>query len=126
MRRLMNPAVDYADGPGAVVGRVPGTHSGSRPADPTLLGLLRILTGLMLLYTHAVWGLVLGDFFGPAGWLSPELVRAIQQDQYTYSFWWLVPAGGMWPAYGVSHGDPGAVHGGALHPPDLGPVARWS
>ena len=72
------------------------------PADPTLLGLLRILTGLMLLYTHAVWGLVLGDFFGPAGWLSPQLVRAIQQDQYTYSFWWLVPAGGIWPAYGVS------------------------
>ena len=24
------------------------------PADPTLLGLLRIFTGLMLVYTHAV------------------------------------------------------------------------
>ena len=101
MRRLISPAVDY------VVDLARSfAHDWNEfwftPADPTLLGLLRILTGLMLLYTHAVWGLVLDDFFGPAGWLSPELVRAIQQDQYAYSFWWLVPAGGMWPAYGVS------------------------
>ena len=72
------------------------------PADPTLLGVLRILTGLMLLYTHAVWGLVLDEFFGPASWLSADLVRTIQADQYAYSFWWLVPAGGIWAAYGVS------------------------
>ncbi len=45
------------------------------PADPTLLGLIRVLTGLMLLYTHAVWGLALNDFFGPASWLRPRLVR---------------------------------------------------
>ena len=35
------------------------------PADPTLLGLIRILTGLMLLYTHAVWGLALCRFLRP-------------------------------------------------------------
>ena len=52
------------------------------PADPTLLGLIRVLTGLMLLYTHAVWGLALADFFGPSGWLSVELVRTIQAEQY--------------------------------------------
>src|SRR5208337_2793470 len=51
-----------------------------RPADATLLGL----------------------FFGPVSWLSPALVRAIQQDQYTYSFWWLVADGWMWPVYGFS------------------------
>jgi hypothetical protein len=72
------------------------------PADPTLLGVLRILTGLMLLYTHAVWGLALNEFFGPASWLSPELVRAIQADQYTYSFLWAVPPGGLWAAYALS------------------------
>ena len=77
MRRLLNPVVRDLT---ARRGRSPrtGTPSGSRPADPTLLGLLRILTGLMLLYTHAVWGLVLGEFFGPVSWLSPALVRAIQ------------------------------------------------
>ncbi len=72
------------------------------PADPTLLGVLRVLTGLMLLYTHAVWGLVLGDFFGPGAWLSERLVRAIQDGSYTYSFWWLVPGQWIWPAYGLS------------------------
>jgi hypothetical protein len=72
------------------------------PADPTLLGVLRILTGLMLLYTHAVWGLALDDFFGPKSWLSPELVRALQSDQYAFSFWWWVPARGIWYAHAVS------------------------
>ncbi len=40
------------------------------PADPSLLGAMRIMTGLMLLYTHAVWGLELRRFFGPSGWLG--------------------------------------------------------
>ncbi|QEH31931.1 hypothetical protein OJF2_03980 [Aquisphaera giovannonii] len=101
MRRLIRPAVDYA---------ADLVRSSARdwdafwftPADPSLLGLLRILTGLMLLYTHAAWAPVLVDFFGPAGWLSPELVHAIQQDQHAYSFWWLVPAGGTWPTYVAS------------------------
>src|SRR5438128_8452414 len=72
------------------------------PADPTLLGVLRILTGLMLLYTHAVWGLALDDFFGPASWLNSGLVRALQRDEFAYSFWWWIPAGGIWPAHAVS------------------------
>ncbi len=72
------------------------------PADPTLLGLLRILTGVMLLYTHAVWGLALADFFGPASWLSPSLVRAMHAGQYVVSFWFWLPENWMWPAYVVS------------------------
>lgn len=72
------------------------------PADPTLMGLLRILTGLMLLYTHAVWGLALDDFFGPSSWLNPELVRSLQRDQFAYSFWTWVPAGSAWLAHGSS------------------------
>lgn len=69
------------------------------PADPTLLGVVRILTGLMLLYTHAVWGLAFNDFFGPSSWLSPQLVQAIQSDQYVYSFWTYVPAKWAWLAH---------------------------
>ncbi len=72
------------------------------PADPSLLGVLRVLTGLMLLYTHAVWGLVLPEFFGETPWLSESLVRSLSDGLYSYSFWWLVPAGGMWPAYWAS------------------------
>lgn len=71
-------------------------------ADPTLLGLIRVLTGLMLVYTHAVWGLVLQDFFGAEPWLSESLVHAIQSDGYAYSFWWLVPAQWAWAAHAAS------------------------
>ncbi|WP_152053159.1 HTTM domain-containing protein [Tautonia marina] len=72
------------------------------PADPTLLGVLRVLAGLMLLYTHAVWGLALNDFFGPDAWLSVELVRTLQEYQFAYSFWWWIEPEWMWTAYGLS------------------------
>jgi Vitamin K-dependent gamma-carboxylase len=72
------------------------------PSDPTLLGVLRILTGLMLVYTHAVWGLALPQFFGEASWLNRELVRTLHEGGYTYSFWWLVSEEWIWPAHAVS------------------------
>lgn len=72
------------------------------PADPTLLGLIRVMTGLMLLYTHAIWGAALTEFFGPHAWLSPRLVGALQADQPTMSFWWLVGPRWIWPAHAVS------------------------
>lgn len=40
------------------------------PADPTTLGLMRIVTGCVLLYVHLAYCLELFDFFGPQGWLS--------------------------------------------------------
>ncbi len=103
MRRLLIPARQYAISSARAVAEAWDAFWFT-PADPTLLGLIRIFTGLMLLYTHAVWGLVLEQFFGPRSWLSPELVRALQDDQYTYSFWWLVPgtATATWLAYGLS------------------------
>jgi hypothetical protein len=72
------------------------------PADPTLLGGLRILTGSMLLYTHAVWGLALDDFYGPHGWLSAPLVHALQRGELAFSFWWWVPPAWQWHAYAAS------------------------
>jgi Vitamin K-dependent gamma-carboxylase len=72
------------------------------PADPSLLGLIRILTGMVLLYEHAIWGAVLPDFFGPDSWISRDLVDVVLKDQYTYSFWWLVPPRYIWVAYFLS------------------------
>jgi len=72
------------------------------PARPNLLGLIRIMSGLMLLYTHAVWGLALRDFFSSTAWLSPALVRRLHENQYVYSFWYLVPDGWIWVAYALS------------------------
>lgn len=63
------------------------------PRAPDMLGVIRILTGLMLVYTHAVWGLRLHDFFGADGWLSAEAVAMLQADQTVVSFWWWVPPG---------------------------------
>src|SRR5262249_3230593 len=101
MRRLLRPVVHRAE---ETARGLAGAWDAFwfTPADPTLLGLLRILTGLMLLYTHAVWGLVLRDFFGPAGWLDERLVRTLQEGTYAPSFWWLVPDQWTWPVYALS------------------------
>lgn len=101
MRQLIDSLVAYVKDSARAVGSS-WEAFWFTPADPSLLGVLRVLTGLMLLYTHAVWGLVLPDFFGESGWLSEPLVRTLSDGQYNYSFWWLVPAGGMWPAYWAS------------------------
>lgn len=61
------------------------------PADPTPLAVMRILFGGMLLYTHIVWGLNLEGFFGPQGWQGTTLVRALQANQFAWSFWWWTP-----------------------------------
>src|SRR3954451_11547285 len=103
MRRVMNPVVRH------VASRVRSVGAGwddfwYTPADPTLLGVIRILTGLMLVYTHAVWGVALNDFFGPDPWLSKGLVRSMLADQFVFSFWSLVPenAAAMWAVWAAS------------------------
>jgi Vitamin K-dependent gamma-carboxylase len=103
MRRALDPLIRYA----ATLARVVSADWNAfwhTPADPTLLGVIRVLTGLMLLYTHAVWGVALADFFGPSSWLSTELVRALDAGQYSYSFWFWTPARFMWAVHIVSMG----------------------
>jgi hypothetical protein len=45
--------------------------------DPATLGLIRILAGAMLFYTHLVWTLDLSGFFGQHGWLAPEAIAQL-------------------------------------------------
>lgn len=40
------------------------------PRDPATLGVIRILAGTMLLYTHVVWSFGLEDFMGAHPWVS--------------------------------------------------------
>ncbi|WP_166825084.1 HTTM domain-containing protein [Thalassoroseus pseudoceratinae] len=61
------------------------------PVDPALLGVIRIATGLMLVYTHVIWGTDLAAFFGESAWLDGELIRQTQTENYKFSFWWFVP-----------------------------------
>lgn len=72
------------------------------PADPTLLGVIRILTGTMLLYTHWVWGLELEAFFGPDAWLSAEFVGELQRGQAAWSLWWWIPPESIRTAHAVA------------------------
>ncbi len=43
------------------------------PTDPVVLSLIRVCAGAMLLYTHLVWSYDLQAFFGPEGWLPPQV-----------------------------------------------------
>ncbi len=56
------------------------------PADPATLGMIRILAGAMLFYTHLVWSRDLLSFFGPKGWLTPEAL-ATDPESYTRFNW---------------------------------------
>lgn len=76
------------------------------PADPATLGLIRILTGAMLLYTHLVWSLALSDFFGAHSWVSSEAANMVMKPpaeptagragvsasptNYAWSYFWLI------------------------------------
>lgn len=55
------------------------------PTDPTTLCLIRVLAGLMLFYTHAVWTLDLEAFFGEQSWLSREVLAQANQGGYSWS-----------------------------------------
>ena len=46
--------------------------------DPATLGLIRLLGGLMIFYTHLVWTKDLEAFFGPDAWISIDAVSAWQ------------------------------------------------
>lgn len=45
------------------------------PTDPAAYCLIRVLAGLMLLYTHAVWTLDLEAFFGATPWVTLDALK---------------------------------------------------
>ncbi len=55
------------------------------PADPATLGVVRILAGLMLLYTQLVWMWASADFFGPFSWLPSETVQLVEPGSFSWS-----------------------------------------
>ena len=44
------------------------------PSDPTTLGFIRIMTGLLVLYIHLAYSLDLQAFFGPYGWYAGRFI----------------------------------------------------
>lgn len=50
------------------------------PADPTPLALMRIVTGIVVIYVHVAYTLDLDAFFGPDGWYNVELVNRTRHE----------------------------------------------
>lgn len=97
MRRLLNDARSYlAELVGAI--RRGWDRFFFTPADPTALGLIRVATGLLAFWSLLVLGLDLPDYFGSDGWAEPSAVRAAQRP-LIWSFWFLVPDGGLRAAW---------------------------
>jgi hypothetical protein len=46
--------------------------------SPSTLSAIRVLAGAMLLYTHFIWSMDLEAFFGPNGWLPPQLMQEVR------------------------------------------------
>lgn len=55
--------------------------------DPALLSLLRMMTGLMLFYTHLVWSMDLSAFFGPKAWITLPVLKKIHEFEGSNYAW---------------------------------------
>jgi len=78
-----------------------------QPGDPFVLGVLRVLTGLIGTYWVATYGFDLVRLFGPDGMLPPDLIDALrrlprQPDERYYAFSYLFHLRGpaeLWTAH---------------------------
>ncbi len=68
------------------------------PADPTALGLIRIITGLLAFWSLFVLGLDLEAYLGRGSWASADLVWHAQRP-LQWSIWFLVPDALLRPAW---------------------------
>lgn len=48
------------------------------PTSPSTLSAIRVLAGMMLLYTHLIWSFGLTDFFGQNGYLPQSLMHELR------------------------------------------------
>ncbi|MCP4787623.1 MAG: HTTM domain-containing protein [Fuerstiella sp.] len=60
------------------------------PADPFTLGMIRLLTGSMLVYTLWVWGLDLNAFFASDGLQPLSTMLQFYQNDFVFSFFYFV------------------------------------
>jgi len=73
------------------------------PQDPATLGLIRMLTGAMLLYTHFVWTLDLEGFFGRNAWLSKDFAYRYHDSAFGWShLYWLDSPAMLWTCHLVA------------------------
>ncbi len=51
-----------------------------KPGDPTTLGLMRIIVGVLVVYVHLAYTHDLIEFFGPAGWADSRLSDSVRKE----------------------------------------------
>jgi predicted DCC family thiol-disulfide oxidoreductase YuxK len=56
------------------------------PADPTALGLIRVVVGLLLFWSTLNFGLDLRAYFGSEGWADPAAVHFLQERATPYAW----------------------------------------
>jgi hypothetical protein len=54
------------------------------------LAIIRIATGAMLAYVHAVWCLRLADFMGQNALIDSQLIQRLHRDDFTWSYLWSI------------------------------------
>ena len=70
-----------------------------RPVDPLMIGLIRLLTGWMLLYNLLVWGLDLDAFFGDHGLQPLASIQSLHEGDPVFSFWLWTGDQWLWPIH---------------------------
>lgn len=69
------------------------------PADPLMLGIIRLLGGWMLFYNLLIWTLDLEAFFGDNGLQPLAAIRAIHESRSVFSFWLWTGDAWLWPMH---------------------------
>ncbi len=70
------------------------------PADPQTLGMIRVLAGGMILYTHLVWSIDLLGFVGQDSWVNRATAAMMHQGQWTWShLWWIQSPAMLWTVH---------------------------
>ena len=71
------------------------------PADPTPLGLIRVLVGALLFWSLLIYGLDLNGYLGRLGWANLEVVELFRHERApsSWSFWFLVPDAWLRPVW---------------------------
>jgi hypothetical protein len=71
------------------------------PADPLMLGIIRLLGGWMLFYNLLIWTLDLEAFFGNHGLQPLEAIRSLHEGRFIFSFWLWTGDAYLWPMHFV-------------------------
>lgn len=92
MRRLVIDSLGYLQSLARALGQG-WSRFFFTPADPTPLGVIRVIIGALAFWNLLVYGLDLQAFLGSNGWADARLAREIvhNQNPMIWSFWFSVP-----------------------------------